>query len=740
MFLQVTVLMLISTVESAYPFQNTTGGNLGVPILLTSKTNITTSIYTSYDTENCQTLNIQTIITSIPTKPTLIAKCNTSIPSTNNQQQFTGFTELGGSTEQVLFLGEGNGSWGKQNKFMGIYSQNYSQNSTDNKALYKVVDTSDHLPTGERFKVVCCGRTVPNDTGDVVFAGASEYDGEGIEGIYIWKANSNAIVTVIDNSIQVLQHISGPSRVTLSGDIYFYGDNPLLHFVDGIYRINIFTPNATLIPIVTIGDEMPSEGPFAKTFTAFGSPISAYDSSTIVFTASGTFGVLGLYSMNVDVSKEIHLIIDNTISNVCDFPTDPSVNSNGHVIFNALTNEESTSGLYYWNGIVGKSSSIIENLQHGKYLNIDTQYNSMGNNQQIVYYTTTGKCSTNWLLDLKMKTKMKTTVAMNVTVTTEREKFHAWQAQFNKTDMYSKMSIIEIETRFDTWIMNKNRIHQHNINRKKRKKNWKMKMNAMGDLTSTQFQALHRSKTRSSTSVSSTTTWTSTKKPPISWDWRQHHAVSPVKNQFEPHSCGSCWAFSAVSGIESRYAMDGNNIESFSAQNIIDCTLNGKDTCDQGGEMHAGVLQVSIEQNGSINTAETYPYTGYSKGTCHFDATTSIHTNVSGYSNVTVGDEASLLSAVAFGGVVPAGINSDADAFMFYTAGILDIPVSKCASGPNDLDHGVAIVGYGTESGVDYWLVKNSYGLYWGEKGYFRIVRGRNSCGIATDCIVVLGK
>ena len=43
-----------------------------------------------------------------------------------------------------------------------------------------------------------------------------------------------------------------------------------------------------------------------------------------------------------------------------------------------------------------------------------------------------------------------------------------------------------------------------------------MKINAMGDLTSTQFQALHRSKTRSSTSVSSTTTWTSTKKPPIS--------------------------------------------------------------------------------------------------------------------------------------------------------------------------------------------------------------------------------
>ena len=63
---------------------------------------------------------------------------------------------------------------------------------------------------------------------------------------------------------------------------------------------------------------------------------------------------------------------------------------------------------------------------------------------------------------------------------------------------------------------------------------------------------------------------------------------------------------------------------------------------------------------------------------------------------------------------------------------------TSTAPPPSPPSQGVAIVGYGTEGTTDYWVVKNSYGLYWGEKGYFRIVRGRNSCGIATVCIVVL--
>lgn len=63
-----------------------------------------------------------------------------------------------------------------------------------------------------------------------------------------------------------------------------------------------------------------------------------------------------------------------------------------------------------------------------------------------------------------------------------------------------------------------------------------------------------------------------------------------------------------------------------------------------------------------------------------------------------------------------------------YTGGIIDDP--NCGT---DLDHAVTAVGYGSEGGKDYLLVRNSWGPSWGEKGYFRIAitdDGAGVCGI----------
>lgn len=206
---------------------------------------------------------------------------------------------------------------------------------------------------------------------------------------------------------------------------------------------------------------------------------------------------------------------------------------------------------------------------------------------------------------------------------------------------------------------------------------------------------------------------------PKSVDWRDKNVVTPVKDQGQ---CGSCWSFSATGAMEGAYALAKGELKSFSEQELVDCSKNyGNQGCE-GGLMDQA-FKFAIDNGMCTEKDDPYVASETSCKTCNNP------TKFSGCFDVMPNDEDALMRAVAKQPVAVA-IEADQQAFMFYTGGIID--TENCGT---NLDHGVLIVGYGEEDGHKYWLVKNSWGTQWGEKGYVRIARAskedQGMCGIA---------
>merc|ERR1711879_789958 len=135
--------------------------------------------------------------------------------------------------------------------------------------------------------------------------------------------------------------------------------------------------------------------------------------------------------------------------------------------------------------------------------------------------------------------------------------------------------------------------------------------------------------------------------------------------------------------------------------------------------------------NGGISTESSYPYL-MQNAWCHSNEMSGV--TVLSYVNVTSGSESDLTDAVATAGPIAVAIDASWPSFRFYQSGVYYEP--SCKNGVDDLDHAVLAVGYGTEMGQDYYLVKNSWSTYWGDQGYIKMSRNRdNNCGIATQAV-----
>merc|ERR1711907_81058 len=184
-----------------------------------------------------------------------------------------------------------------------------------------------------------------------------------------------------------------------------------------------------------------------------------------------------------------------------------------------------------------------------------------------------------------------------------------------------------------------------------------------------------------------------------------------------------CWSFSTTGAVEGAYQIASGQLVSLSEQDLVDCNTVDDNGC-KGGLMDNAFQFIS--QNGGICSEAEYPYKAQ-QGTCQKDCKKVV--TISGYEDVPKNDEKSLQYAAAKGPVSIA-IEADKIAFQFYKGGVLDN--SACGT---SLDHGVLLVGYGTDAttGKDFWKVKNSWGTSWGEDGFIRMVRGKNQCGIASQ-------
>ncbi|OHT03734.1 Clan CA, family C1, cathepsin L-like cysteine peptidase [Tritrichomonas foetus] len=279
----------------------------------------------------------------------------------------------------------------------------------------------------------------------------------------------------------------------------------------------------------------------------------------------------------------------------------------------------------------------------------------------------------------------------------------------------------EYQTRFGIFMANARLVQEHNAANGK----FNVALNKFACYTPAEYKALlgFRMDLATRKAVKSTK-----KANADSLDWREKGVVNSIKDQAQ---CGSCWAFSAIQAAESANAISTGTLESYSEQNLVDC-VTACYGCN-GGLMDASYEYIVAKQGGKMNYESDYVYTALD-GTCKFTQYTAVG-SVSKYVNVAQGDEDDLASKCETYGPIAVAIDASNWSFQLYSGGIYD--EKSCSS--YSLDHGVGCVGYGVEGSTKYWIVRNSWGTSWGEKGYIRMIWKNNQCGIASmACVPVV--
>ncbi|XP_058808219.1 cathepsin O-like [Phymastichus coffea] len=213
---------------------------------------------------------------------------------------------------------------------------------------------------------------------------------------------------------------------------------------------------------------------------------------------------------------------------------------------------------------------------------------------------------------------------------------------------------------------------------------------------------------------------------PSKFDWRTKGVVTAVKSQ---GTCGACWAFSAVETAETMFAISNKTLRAFSVQEMIDCAKNSNFGCE-GGDI-CSLLEWLVLSKTKLLPEVEYPLTRKTD-VCKLTKISPKSQEGIRVSDFTcdnfVSAEDALVKQLATKGPVAAAVN--ALSWQNYLGGVIQF---HCDGSFTSLNHAVQIVGYDKTAATPYYIVRNSWGPSFGDKGYLYIAIGNNLCGIANQ-------
>jgi len=214
-------------------------------------------------------------------------------------------------------------------------------------------------------------------------------------------------------------------------------------------------------------------------------------------------------------------------------------------------------------------------------------------------------------------------------------------------------------------------------------------------------------------------------KIPNSIDWRDKGAVTVIKNQLQ---CGSSPMFGVIGTIEATHVVyEGAILTNLSTQQVVDCCQSTSDLLCYGCSGSNFDADFTYVINNGLEDDSDYPYTGV-VGKCKYDEG-KVVARISSFKTIQPGDEDETMRVLAENSPIACALDASNANFQYYISGVFQD--NSCQA--DNVDHGMLLIGYGVDSAsnLPYFILKNSWSVDWGEKGYMRIIRGKNMCGVA---------